>query len=344
MKLKVVIATHPHYNAALDKLLAQLDGPAHAEDIILAFTNVADDSPLPESVQRYKPTYAVVTSPQNNWEYTSFASLGAALTAGSDARVSGGTHFMMMHDTCQAGPQFWQTLDKLSDIVSLRDFRAEPALKDAAGCLSFSIDVQGARWYLRHSKYAVDFAPQEVSELYRHDATWEPKAIAGGLYTLEAHHLGMVMSVKGTLVHRCAPDATYVVAPDACAGSLAAAVLQYLARASWLPLCDSFNMGVAAAGFLQGACQVYTRQTMNKSLAIMIENNHRHPLSLRSLEPHWRYVNAFERFKAVQFPYLLDVYQSGVKRTLKQMPLIDVVKTFVWVDMKKADRDHPSKP
>ena len=290
----------------------------------------------------------MLTAPHNNFEYSSFAAVSVALRDNSPA-VAGADHFLMLHDTMLAGPQFWQTFAELRDIVKFHDFRCETALSGDAGCVSFSIDVCGKRWYLRHASSAIDFAPTEPSAIYRSDASWRPTPMGDTVALQAVDPDGHFWGVSGRLL-TIAHAPRLLTSPAADKGSLQAAVRAYLGKASWRPLCNNFNVGVASAGFLRDKCGVFGQKKISKTEAIRIEHAggawlFTHPLSLRTLDPLWRYARETSHEKHdFDKSHAVDVYKTGVRRSRSQVPVLDLVKTLVYVDMIKADAEHPHTP
>ncbi len=113
MSIKVVVSTHPSYKSMLAVLLDSICVRDHAEDIILAVADVPKGK-SESTIAEYKAQFGVkyvITSHANMDEYTAFLSLGDALKRG---QFSGDNHFLMLHDTCEAGRFFWNRIQDIA--------------------------------------------------------------------------------------------------------------------------------------------------------------------------------------------------------------------------------------
>ncbi len=108
---KVVIATHPRYEKALDNVLRSINYTSHVKDIIICVADVpaAEADATVRAVQDRTFVPRVYTCPLNLFEYTSFVALGRGLAAAAEQQggVADDDLFFIMHDTCEGGYRFW---------------------------------------------------------------------------------------------------------------------------------------------------------------------------------------------------------------------------------------------
>ncbi len=122
MSVKVVIATHPKYDKALDNCLRSLNWTRHTRDIIICVAGVSVKD-APDAVRAVQDRYlvpAVHACPLNLYEYTSFVTLDRALGGSRSDEGGDGSLYFMMHDTCEGGYRFWSRLRECAALCAAR--------------------------------------------------------------------------------------------------------------------------------------------------------------------------------------------------------------------------------
>lgn len=139
---KVVIATHPRYDKALDNVLRSINYTSHVKDIIICVADVpaGDAEATARAVQDRTFVHRVYTCPMNLFEYTSFVTLGHAMREGRCAAAEDDM-FFIMHDTCEGGYRFWSQVRECAA-------RARQAVTQA----------QGVDWFPVCDHYNIGFA------------------------------------------------------------------------------------------------------------------------------------------------------------------------------------------
>lgn len=311
-KLKVVISTHPRYTLALKMLLESLDFQNHKDEIILAFNETND-------IELYKTKYNtqnIVGTLSNNYEYSSFASIGIAIRD-KNPIIEGVEWFFMIHDTTIAGPKFWKTFRDTYDIITLNELKEEIALNDNSECVSYSIIVGNKKRYLCN-KSGVDFYEYEDNNLFRKSASWNIS--------------------NGNRFESCVYPKRYIRSDMKSIMPFDMNNMQFLGEKRlesisyntliWRPLTNFFNIGFASPQLLK-KCIIYDSMKLTKHIGIEMEVNmnpsEKYP-GLKMLSGrNWSYFWKSE----LQMLNAIDIYGTNKPRSKALLPIIDLAKYVV---------------
>ncbi len=141
MRLHVVINTARSYDAALSHLLRSLrmgGGPPPDCRLVAVVTGVPGEEAAAAAAYvraRHPELHVVLTHPGNLWEYTAFLAVGRELrslrSGRDDALLDGAGLFLMLHDTCEAGPRFWAAVGEARDRIAAQAAAQRASAEDA---------------------------------------------------------------------------------------------------------------------------------------------------------------------------------------------------------------------
>lgn len=298
--MKIVIATHPSYQAPLSMLLRSLDYTTHLDEVVVVVSGVGTDDEA-ETKRKYIATYGlkhIITFPENQYEYTAFAAIGSSL---EDAAQD--DYYVMLHDTTIVGPGFWEDLKNILD-----DIKPPVLNKMNDGSFMFSKPLIAARG-------------TTVSNFYLHPQL-------NILASLDYHTVYVGHN------YTCVLEASDAIKfPDFPAAAASAAANANI----WYPFADNFNMGIATRAFTELVAAAFKSSgSLDKKDAVMIEMDIDHPLNLKKLASHrWMYATPkIGRFMS-KGPWVddTDVYGDGKLRCVCGIVYPNLIK-FVCTGIK----------
>jgi hypothetical protein len=373
MRLHVVINTARAYDAALTHLLRSLrmgGGPPPDCRLVAVVTGVPGEEAAAAAADvrgRHPELHVVLTHPGNLWEYTAFLAVGRALRGGHEALLDGDGLFLMLHDTCEAGPRFWPAVGETRDRIAAQaaaqraasggDAERERAVevvqsqeRGAAGAARlevppempdglFIVDKRSGKRYTARGERLVMRPPlrsplpgvlfrQQLFELAEPEG--EREGAGTTVRSLADPALRLALDPDTGDFCLSGDPARWMRFPharvDAVADQLEARVRDR-ETLDWFPVCDNYNIGFATGAFLRQVCaDVFAGVTMDKTMAIAIETQPCHPLSLKRNARAWAYADAKRRHHLCNHTNDTDVYGTGVLRAVSYLGSLDVKK------------------
>jgi hypothetical protein len=320
--MKVVINTHPRYQNPLKIVLDSLNYKDHLSDIIVCISDVKDGESN-TIIQHYKTTFGllnVITCPDNIDEYTAYIGLGKALR---DGHFPGEEHFLMIHDTCEAGRTFWLKLGELDT-----SFRG-PVFKYIPETCTFKTDDP-----ILHQISIMDGT--SLSMHFHEFLYIEGKLATSCPYTED----GKTKKFVGYLANDCLITQSLEHAMEFKSSNLDDIQDTIDSGYMWYPVSANFNIGVATRTFVEDyAGKAFEGLKFTKEESIDVEINPDNPLNLqKQAGDNWRFAYCKSGDKsACRIPTMsiwandTDVYGDGHKRNVSFMHALDLKKYSVLV-------------
>lgn len=299
--MKIVIATHPSYQAPLSMLLRSLDYTTHLDEVVVVISGVGTDCEA-ETKRNYRAMYGlkhIITFPENQYEYTAFTAIGSNR---EDAAQVPDDYYVMLHDTTIVGLGFWEDIKNI-----LKDIKPPVLNKMNDGSFMFSKPLIAARG-TTVSNFCLHPQLNILASLDYHT-----------VYV--GHNYTCVLEASDAIKFPNSPTA------DAMADR----------QAIWYPFADNFNMGIATRAFTELVAAAYKSSgSLDKTDAVMIETDINHPLNLKKLARHrWMYATPrIGRFMS-KGPWVddTDVYGDGKLRCVCGIVYPNLIK-FVCTGIK----------
>lgn len=328
--MKVVISSHPSYHRALQIMLDSLDYKQHLEDIVVCVSDVREDNAA-DVAESYRVKYSlkhVLTCEQNIDEYTAYVSLGRALSKGEFPEDQ---HFIMVHDTCEAGRLFWQKLRQVRDSIEPVRFHYDAA----AGMYNAS----------RTIAHPIRLADQSPGVLSLSQFAMVDKRLMSICNYRDA---GQDLRFVG-FVTPSAQITTEV--GKACVFEDAELVNARMENAFlWFPVSSNFNIGIAKREFItEHVYPAFDGAVLTKAESIDVEVNVKNPRNLKCLAgARWRYAYCTDVPQVCRYPTMsvwandTEVYGDGKPRNIAYMHTLDLKKYSVLVG-RLWQPSHPSR-
>ncbi len=312
---------------------------------------------------RHPQLDVVLTHPSNLWEYTAFVAVGRALRAGTVLHYDADAIYFMLHDTTEAGPRFWPsfaaTCDRIEAMtVRQRAHAADPERPRAVEVVTsnpaaraglrleqpdevpdglFIVDKRtGMRYTARGDRLIMRPALRTpLPGVVFHQQLFELEDIADpcGATVRSVSQPTMRLSVDPDTDQLCLSQdpERWMRFSHPCVIETVADRLEEHVRnretLDWFPVCDNYNIGFATAAFLHDVCaDLYAGVTMDKTMAIAIETQPRHHLSLKRNARAWTYADPKRHHNLCNHNNDTDVYGTGVLRAVSYLNSLDLKK------------------